>query len=69
MYTVFVSAFTNFPFQLPEEITKNENYQNVSKLYNDNFSSPQNNINISPTNNILNPFYKHVFILIIYYYF
>ena len=51
----FVSAFTNFPFQLPEEITKNENYQNVSKLYNDNFSSPQNNINISPTNNILNP--------------
>ena len=29
----FVSAFTNFPFQLPEEITKNENYQNISKLY------------------------------------
>ena len=51
----FVSAFTNFPFQLPEEITKNENYQNVSKLYNDNFSSSQNNLNISPTNNIINP--------------
>ena len=51
----FVSAFTNFPFQLPEEITKNENYQNVSKLYNDNnFSSYPNN-NISSSNNILNP--------------
>ena len=50
----FVSAFTNFPFQLPEEITKNENYQNVSKLYNDNF--PQNqNINSSPSNNNINP--------------
>jgi hypothetical protein len=49
----FVSAFTNFPFQLPEEITKNENYQNVSKLYND--INPQNNINISTTNNMINP--------------
>ena len=50
----FVSAFTNFPFQLPEEITKNENYQNVSKLYNDNFQNQQN-INISPPNNFINP--------------
>ena len=49
----FVSAFTNFPFQLPEEITKNENYQNVSKLYND--INSQNNINISTTNNMINP--------------
>ena len=49
----FVSAFTNFPFQLPEEITKNENYQNVSKLYNDNISNKQN-INISPSNNVFN---------------
>ena len=53
----FVSAFTNFPFQLPEEITKNENYQNISKLYNDNnFSSFQNNNTLSQsTNNIINP--------------
>ena len=50
----FVSAFTNFPFQLPEEITKNENYQNVSKLYNDNFQNQQN-INISPPINFINP--------------
>ena len=49
----FVSAFTNFPFQLPEEITKNENYQNVSKLYNDNISNQQN-INIPPSNNVFN---------------
>ena len=45
----FVSAFTNFPFQLPEEITKNENYQ---KLYNNNNMSLNNNItNITNTNN------------------
>ena len=47
----FVSAFTNFPFQLPEELTKNENYQNVSKLYNDNYQS-----NLSQSNsNLINP--------------
>ena len=44
----FVSAFTNFPFQLPEEITKNENYQ---KLYNSNNNTlndtTQNNSNIN----------------------
>ena len=36
----FVSAFTNFPFQLPEEITKNENYQ---KLYNSSNNTLNNN--------------------------
>ena len=41
----FVSAFTNFPFQLPEEITKNENYQ---KLYNSNNNTLNNTI---PNNN------------------
>ena len=30
----FVSAFTNFPFQLPKEITQNENYQTYNNLYN-----------------------------------
>ena len=48
----FVSAFTNFPFQLPEELTKNENYQNVSKLYNDNY---QNNNLSQSNNNLINP--------------
>ena len=38
----FVSAFTNFPFQLPEEITKNENYQ---KLYNNTNNEITNNAN------------------------
>ena len=49
----FVSAFTNFPFQLPEEITKNENYQTLSKLYNDNntlnANSQNNNANTNST--------------------
>lgn len=42
----FVSAFTNFPFQLPEEITKSENYQ---KLYN-NSNNTLNNSNANSTN-------------------
>ena len=50
----FVSAFTNFPFQLPDEITKNENYQNVSKLYNDTYPKPQS-INSPSSNNIIPP--------------
>ena len=51
----FVSAFTNFPFQLPEEITKNENYQ---KLYNNtlnNTASNNTNNNNSLLNNQINP--------------
>ena len=51
----FVSAFTNFPFQLPEEITKNENYQ---KLYNNtlnNTTSNNTNNNNSLLNNQINP--------------
>ncbi len=60
----FVSAFTNFPFQLPEEITKNENYQNVSKLYNDpnmNINpslpniQPTQNKSINPSQNMISP--------------
>ena len=46
----FVSAFTTFPFQLPEEITKNENYPTLSKLYNDN-----NNLNLNVNNAANNP--------------
>ena len=43
----FVSAFTNFPFPLPEVITKNENYQ---KLYNNSNNALNNN-----SNNLNNP--------------
>ena len=43
----FVSAFTNFPFQLPEEITKNENYQ---KLYNNNNNTLNNSFSNANTN-------------------
>ena len=44
----FVSAFTNFPFQLPEEITKNENYQ---KLYNNNNNTLNNTSSNTNVNN------------------
>ena len=44
----FVSAFTNFPFQLPEEITKNENYQ---KLYNNNNNTLNNTSSNTNANN------------------
>ena len=51
----FVSAFTNFPFQLPEEITKNENYQ---KLYNNNnntFNNTSSNTNANNSSLFNNP--------------
>jgi hypothetical protein len=48
----FVSAFTNFPFPLPEVITKNENYHTLSKLYNDN---DNNNLNLNANNATNNP--------------
>ena len=47
----FVSAFTSFPFPLPEEITKNENYQ---KLYNNNNINNIPNTDMGEQNNLMN---------------
>ena len=50
----FVSAFTNFPFQLPEEITKNENYQKLNNNNNSLNNPISNNSNPNINNNLLN---------------
>ena len=61
----FVSAFTNFPFQLPEEITKNENYQKLYNNSNNTLNNINSNVNLNnpslinnPNNLITNPNYR-----------
>ena len=61
----FVSAFTNFPFQLPEEITKNENYQKLYNNSNNTLNNISSNVNLNnpslinnPNNLITNPNYR-----------
>ena len=50
----FVSAFTNFPFQLPEEITKNENYQKLNINSNNTLNNTNpNSMNIN-NNSLVN---------------